>query len=163
MSTFEEVEAEHVVAEPTLHMLEATTLSTAWKVVVEPLRTILHILNETLHQIPPQRIVDVMLQTQRAAGGGIPVRPIRVDWMPAIAVDQALQEQLSRQDVTRPREIEPEEEPPVGLESQPQPSLLTAYLNPRLINHEASNTTNREAIVQTAETLNPIPDGDMAA
>jgi len=64
VSTFEEVEAEHVVAEPSLHMLKATAFRSAWKVVVEPLRPILHILNETLHQIAAQHIVDVMLQTQ---------------------------------------------------------------------------------------------------
>jgi len=58
VSTFEEVEAEHVVAEPTLHMLKATTLSATWKAVVEPFRPILHILNETLHQVTPDRRRD---------------------------------------------------------------------------------------------------------
>jgi len=161
--TLEEVEAEHIVAEPTVHMLKATTFSTTWKVVIESLSPILHVLDETLHQVAPDRVVDLMLQTQRAACGRIPVRPIRIDRMPSITVDQALQEQLSRQDVTRPRKMEAKKEPPIRLESQPQPGLLTAYLDPRLINHEASNATNREAIVQMTETLNPIPDGDMAA
>jgi hypothetical protein len=44
-------------------MLKAATLSATWKVVVEPFRPILHMLDETLHQVAPDRIVDVMLQT----------------------------------------------------------------------------------------------------
>jgi hypothetical protein len=158
MSTFEEVRAEHVVPEPTLHMLKATTLSATWKVIIETFRPILHILHKPLHQITPNRVVDMMLQTQRATRGRIPVRTIRIHRMPTITVDQALEEELSRQDVTRPRKIEAQEESAVRLEREPQPSLLAAYLDPRLINHEASNATNREAIVQTAEMLNPIPD-----
>jgi len=63
ISTFEEVEAEHVVAEPTVHMLKVTTLPPTWKVIVEPLRTILHILHKPLHQVTPGHVVDVMLQT----------------------------------------------------------------------------------------------------
>jgi hypothetical protein len=39
---------------------------------------------------------------------------------------------------------------------------LASNLNPRLIHHEASNTTNRKAIVQTTETLNPTPNRDVA-
>ena len=144
-------------------MLKAATVSATWKVVIESLSPILHVLDETLHQVAPDRVVDLMLQTQRAACGRIPVRPIRIDRMPSITVDQALQEQLSRQDVTRPRKIEAQEESAVRLERQPQPSLLAAHLDPRLVNEEASDTTNREAIVQMTETLNPIPDGDMAA
>ena len=114
-------------------MLKATTLSGAWKVVVEPFRPILHILNETLHQVTPDHVVDVMLRTQRAAGSRIPVRTIRVDRMSAVTVDQALQEQLSRQDVTCTRNLEAQKEPPIRLEGDPQPSLLAAYLDPRLI------------------------------
>jgi len=161
MPTFEEVEAEHIVAEPTLHMLKATTDPATWKVIIEALRPILHILHKPLHQVPSDRVIDVMLQTQRAAGSRIPIRSIRIDRMPTIAVDQALQEELSRQDVTRTREVEAQKEPPVRLEREPQPSLLTPYLDPRLINHEASNTTNREAIIETTEALNPTPNRDV--
>jgi hypothetical protein len=42
VSTFGEVKAE-----PSLHMLKMTTLRSAWKVIVETLGAILHILNET--------------------------------------------------------------------------------------------------------------------
>jgi hypothetical protein len=83
----EDVEAEQVVAEPTIHMLEAATLSAAWKVIVEPFRSILHILDETLQQIATDRIVDVMLQTQRATCSRISVSPIRVDWTSPIPID----------------------------------------------------------------------------
>jgi hypothetical protein len=63
-----------MIAEPTIHMLKATMHPATRKVVVEPLRAILHVLNETLHQVTPQRLVDIMLQTQRAAGSRIPIR-----------------------------------------------------------------------------------------
>ena len=56
-------------------------LSAMWKVVVKPFRSILHILNETLHQVTPQHIVDVMLQTQRATSSRILVCTMRVDRM----------------------------------------------------------------------------------
>jgi hypothetical protein len=62
LSTLEEVEAEHIVPKPTLHMLKATMLPATWKVIVEHLRPILHILHKPLHQIPLEGIVDVMLQ-----------------------------------------------------------------------------------------------------
>jgi len=58
---FEEVEAEHVPVEPPLHMVETATLPEAWKIVVEAFSSILHILNETLHQVASNSIVDVML------------------------------------------------------------------------------------------------------
>jgi hypothetical protein len=63
VSTFEEVEAEHIVAEPTLHMLKATTHPATWEIVVEPFCPILDEPNETLHQVATNRVVDVMLQT----------------------------------------------------------------------------------------------------
>jgi len=58
--------------------------------------------------------------------------------------------------------MEAQKEPSVGLKGQPQPGLLAPYLNPSLIHQEASNPPNREAIIQMAESLNPIPDCDMA-
>jgi len=142
-------------------MIKPATLRSAWKVIVEPLSPILHILDETLHQIAAWDIVDVMLQTQRAARGRIPVSPVGVDWMAAITVHQPLQEKLSRQDVTRPREIEAQKEPSIRLECEPQPSLLASDLDPSLIDEEASNTTNREAIIEATEALNPTPDRDV--
>jgi hypothetical protein len=59
----DEVEAKHILAEPTLRMLKATTLSATRKVVVEPFCPIVHILDEKLHQVATRHIVDVMLQT----------------------------------------------------------------------------------------------------
>ena len=86
------------------------------KVIVEDLRPILHILHKPLHQIPPHRIVDVMLQTKTAAGIRIPVPTIRVDRTPPITVDEALKEQFSRQDVTRTTQAKAQKEPAVRLE-----------------------------------------------
>jgi len=85
-----------------------------------------------------------------------------VDWTAAIAVDQALREQLSCRDVTRPGEMKADRESPLRLEGQPQPSLMTPNLDPRLIHQKASNTTNSEAIVQMAEALDPTPNRDIA-
>ena len=102
-----------------------------------------------------------MLRAQRATGSKIPIRPIRVDRMPAAKVDQVLQEQFSRQDVTRPRNMESEKEPLIGHERKPQPNLLAACLDPRLIDEKTSNTPNGEAIVHVTEALNPTPNRDM--
>ena len=105
--TFEEVEVEHEVVEPTLHVIKAAMLLPAWKVVVEAFSPILHVLDETLHKITPQTIVDMMLQAEASTGIRVPVGSIRVDGMTAIPVDQALKEELSSQDITRTAEIEP--------------------------------------------------------
>jgi len=59
---FEEVEVEHEVVKPTLQVVEAATLLPALEVIVEAFGSILHMLNETLHQVPPQIIIDTMLQ-----------------------------------------------------------------------------------------------------
>jgi hypothetical protein len=59
----EEAEAKHMLAEPTVCMLKATTLSATRKVVVEPFRPIVHILEEKLHQVAMRHVVDVVLQT----------------------------------------------------------------------------------------------------
>ena len=76
-------------------MLKAATLPPTWKVIVELFGPILHVLDEALHQIAARTIVDMMLQTQRATCGRIPICTIRVCRMPTITVDQALQEKLS--------------------------------------------------------------------
>jgi hypothetical protein len=55
VSTLEEVEAEHIIAEPTLHMLKATTLSATWKVIIDPFRPILHILHKPLLNLTEPR------------------------------------------------------------------------------------------------------------
>jgi hypothetical protein len=81
--------------------------------------------------------------------------------MPTVTVDEAFKEQLSRQDVTRPRKVKAQKEPSIRLERKPKASVQIAYLDPRLIYHEASDTPNREAIIETAETLNPTPNKDM--
>jgi hypothetical protein len=59
----EEAEAKHMLAEPTVCMLKATTLSATRKVAVEPFCSIVHILDEKLHQVAMRHIVDAMLQT----------------------------------------------------------------------------------------------------
>ena len=61
---FEEVEAEHVPVEPTLDVVELATLPEAWEVIVELFGSILHILDETLHQVASKQIIDMMLQAQ---------------------------------------------------------------------------------------------------
>jgi hypothetical protein len=83
--------------------------------------------------------------------------------MLSVTVDEALKEQFSSRDVTRPRDIEVQEESPVWLEGQPQPSLLAPDLDPRLVDEEASDMTKREQGIQLAEALNPTPDRDMAS
>jgi transposase InsO family protein len=45
-------------------MLETTAFRSARKVIVESFRPILHILHKPLHQITPDHVADVMLQTQ---------------------------------------------------------------------------------------------------
>jgi hypothetical protein len=45
-------------------MLKAAMLPATWKVIVEDLRPILHVLDEALHQIPPNRIVEMMLKAE---------------------------------------------------------------------------------------------------
>jgi hypothetical protein len=57
----EEVEAEHIVPQPTLHMPQTASNPSTGKVVIENLRLVLHVLDEPLHQIPSESIVDMML------------------------------------------------------------------------------------------------------
>jgi len=83
--------------------------------------------------------------------------------MLSVTVDEALKEQFSSRDVTRPRHIEAQEEAPVWLEGQPQPRLLAPDLDPCLVDEEASDMTNREQGIQLAEALNPTPYRDMAS
>lgn len=42
---------EEVKADPILHMLKAATDSATWKVVIETLRPVLHMLHKPLHRI----------------------------------------------------------------------------------------------------------------
>ena len=68
--------------------------------------------------------------------------------MSTITVYQALKEQVSRQDVTNTAQMKAWKEPPVGLEREPQPSLLATNPEQSLIWRDAANTTNREEMVE---------------
>ena len=106
-------------------MLMGTTHPAACKVVAETFSPIVQVLDETLHQIASGRVADVVLQPQRSARGRILVSPIRAQWTPAITVNQALNEQLPCQDVTRAREMESQKEPPDGFHHVPPIQKIT--------------------------------------
>jgi len=61
------------------------------------------------------------------------------------------------------RRIDAENFPPIGLNSDPQPRLVAAYLKPRFIDGYAIHTANVEVFCELAEALYPEPYGVVAA